>query len=141
MHKEIAGMTNEEMFTAIISRMDSMESGLSGLSEQIEKVESGLSERIDNVESTLSERIDNVESGLNSLSGRIDNLESDMNMEFRAVRIEMDTLNKSLKGDISVLNDKIDRLMNIKDIDRYEKMQIQIDLLAQGYQQLKENIC
>lgn len=130
MHKEIAGMTNEEMFTAIIARMGSMESGLSGLSEQIEKVES-----------TLSDRIDNVESGLNSLSGRIDYLESDMNMEFRAVRIEMDTLNKSLKGDISVLNDKIDRLMNIKDIDRYEKMQIQIDLLAQGYQQLKENIC
>ncbi len=33
-------MTNEEMFTVIIERMDSMESGLSGLAD---KVESGLS--------------------------------------------------------------------------------------------------
>lgn len=40
MYKEMAGITNEEMFTAIIERMDSMESGLSGLTD---RVESGLS--------------------------------------------------------------------------------------------------
>ena len=101
MHEEMAGMTNEEMFTAIIARMDAMESGL---------------------------------------NGRIDNLESDMNMEFRAVRAEMDVVNKSLKEDISILNDKIDRLMYIKDVDGYEKMRIQVDLLTQGYQELKEKI-
>ena len=115
MNKEIVGMTNEEMFTAIITRMDSMESG-------------------------LNERIDKVETGLSGLSERIDDLESDMNMEFRAVRTEMDVVNKSLKKDISILNDKIDRLMYTKDVDGYEKMKIQVDLLTQGYQELKEKI-
>lgn len=122
-------MTNEEMFTAIIARMDSMETGLSGLTD---KVEIGLS--------GLSGRMDKMETGLSGLNGRINKLESDMNMEFRAVRTEMDVVNKSLKKDISVLNDKVDRLMYIKDVDGYEKMKIQVDLLTQGYQELKEKI-
>lgn len=129
MHKEMKGMTNEEMFTAIIARMDSMETGLSGLTD---KVEIGLS--------GLSGRMDKMETGLSGLNGRINKLESDMNMEFRAVRTEMDVVNKSLKKDISVLNDKVDRLMYIKDVDGYEKMKIQVDLLTQGYQELKEKI-
>ncbi len=122
-------MTNEEMFTAIIERMDSMESGLSGLTD---KVESGLS--------GLSERIDKVESGLTGLGERIDKLQSDMNMEFWAVRTEMNGVNESLKKDISILNDKVDRLMYTKDVDGYEKMKMQVDLLAQGYQELKEKV-
>ena len=115
MNKEMAGMTNEEMFTAIIERMDSMESGLSGLT-------------------------DKVESGLSGLSERIDKLQSDMNMEFWAVRTEMNGVNESLKKDISILNDKVDRLMYTKDVDGYEKMKMQVDLLAQGYQELKEKV-
>lgn len=115
MYKEMAGMTNEEMFTAIIERMDSMESGLTGLGERIDRVEFGLSERIDK-------------------------LHSDMNMEFWAVRTEMNGVNESLKRDISILNDKVDRLMYTKDVDGYEKMKIQVDVLTQGYQELKEKI-
>ncbi len=63
-----------------------------------------------------------------------------MDMEFRAVRIEMDVVNKSLKEDISILNDKVDRLMYTKDVDGYEKMKIQVNLLTQGYQELKEKM-
>ncbi|MBD5472449.1 MAG: hypothetical protein HDR20_06000 [Lachnospiraceae bacterium] len=101
MYKEMTGMTNEEMFTAIIGRMDSMES---------------------------------------ALNSRMDNLESNMDMEFKAVRTEMDMAYKTLKKDISVLDDKIDRLMYTKDVDGHERMKTQVELLAKGYQELKEKI-
>ncbi len=143
MHKEMESMTNEEMFTAIIERMDSMESGLSGLTDKVESGLTGLSGRMDKVESGLtglSGRMDKVESGLTGLTERIDKLESNMDMEFRAVRIEMDVVNKSLKEDISILNDKVDRLMYTKDVDGYEKMKIQVNLLTKGYQELKEKM-
>lgn len=122
-------MTNEEMFTALIARMDSMESGLN---KRLDRLES----RMDGLET----RMDSLETRVERLEVRIDKLESDMNMEFQAVRIEMDVVNKSLKKDISILNDKIDRIMYIKDVDGYEKMKIQVNLLTQGYQELKEKI-
>lgn len=127
MYKEKVAMTNEEMFTALIARMDSMESGLN---KRLDRLES----RMDGLET----RMDSLETRVERLEVRIDKLESDMNMEFQAVRIEMDVVNKSLKKDISILNDKIDRLMYIKDVDGYEKMKIQVNLLTQGYQELKE---
>lgn len=101
MHKEMEGMTNEQMFTAIMDRMDAMEAGL---------------------------------------NGRMDNLESIMDMEFKAVRTEMDVVYKMLKQDIFVLNDKVDWIMHTKDIDGYEKVKIQVELLTKGYQELKEKI-
>lgn len=119
MYKEMAGMTNEEMFTAIINRMDSMELGLN--------------KRMDSIEG----RMDSMESTLNS---RMDNLESNMDMEFKAVRIEMDAAYKTLKKDISILDDKIDRLMYTKDVDGHESMKIQVESLTRGYQELKEKI-
>lgn len=122
-------MTNEEMFTALIARMDSMESGLN---KRLDRLES----RMDGLET----RMDSLETRVERLEVRIDKLESDMNMEFQAVRIEMDVVNKSLKKDISILNDKINRIMYIKDVDGYEKMKIQVNLLTQGYQELKEKI-
>lgn len=171
-------MTNEEMFTALIARMDSMESGLNkrldrlesrmdrlesrmdglearmdGLETRMDRLESrmdGLESRMDRLESRmdgletrmdgLETRMDSLETRVERLEVRIDKLESDMNMEFQAVRIEMDVVNKSLKKDISILNDKIDRIMFIKDVDGYEKMKIQVNLLTQGYQELKEKI-
>lgn len=126
-------MTNEEMFSIILSRMDNLETAVTGLS--------GLPEKVDNLETGmtgLSERMDNLETGMTGLSERMDNLESNMDLEFYAVRIEMEALNQSLKKDISIVNDKVDRLMYTKDVDGYEKMKIQVDLLTQGYQDLKE---
>ena len=81
--------------------------------------------------------MDSLESGLD---GRMDNLESNMDMEFKAVRTEMDMAYKTLKKDISVLDDKIDRLMYTKDVDGHERMKTQVELLAKGYQELKEKI-
>ena len=52
----------------------------------------------------------------------------------------MEVANQSLRKDISVLNDKIDRLMFTKDVDGYEEMKIQVEVLTQGYQELKEKI-
>ncbi|MCM1123382.1 MAG: hypothetical protein NC416_12440 [Eubacterium sp.] len=108
-------MTNEQMFTAIMGRLDSMESG-------------------------LNKRLDNLETRVDNLESRFNKMESDMDMEFKAVRTEMDVAYKMLKQDISVLNGKFDRLMYTKDVDGYEKMKIQVDLLTRGYQELKEKI-
>lgn len=101
MYGEMINMTNEEMYTAIVARMDSMES---------------------------------------KLNGKMDRMESDNDMEHRAIRMEMEVANQSLRKDISVLNDKIDRLMFTKDVDGYEEMKIQVEVLTQGYQELKEKI-
>ena len=115
MHGEMTNMTNEEMLMAIAARMDFMES-------------------------ELGRRMDKMESGLSGLNERMDKMESDNDMEFQAIRMEMDVANKSLKNDISVLNDKIDRLIFIKDVDGYEEMKIRVEVLTQGYQELKEKI-
>lgn len=115
MYEEMMGMTNEEMFKAIIGRMDSMESGLNG-------------------------RMDNLESKIGNLESRMDSLESNMDLEFRAVRTEMDVVYKTLKKDISALDNKMDRLMYTKDVEGHEKMKMQVELLTKGYQELKEKI-
>ncbi len=115
MHKEMEGMTNEQMFTAIIGRMDKLETNLNG-------------------------RMDNLETRFDDLESRFEKMESDTDMEFKAVRIEMDVSYKALRQEISTLNDKLDRLMYIKDVDGYEKMKIQVDLLTKGYQELKAKI-
>lgn len=97
MNKEMVTVTNEEMFSAIMVRLDSMEA-------------------------------------------RMNKMESDNDMEFKAVRKEMDIAYKMLLKEISMVNDKVDRLLYMKDIDGYENMRIQVDLLTQGYQELKAKI-
>ena len=162
-------MSNEEMFSAIMvrmdtmqgsldslnSRMDSVEGSLDSLNSRMDSVESSLdslNSRMDSVESSLNSRMDSVEGSLNGLSGRIDsvesklskkidNLESNVFMEIQAVRTEMEVVNRSLKRDISVLDQKIDRLMFSKDVDGYERMKVRVEVLEEGYQKLKEKIC
>ena len=51
---------------------------------------------------------------MDKLDSRMDKLESDMNLEFYAVRTEMDMVDKSWKKEIAMLNDKVDRLMFTK---------------------------
>lgn len=118
-------MNNEEMSLTILNRMDSMETSLNG--------------RMDNLETGLiglNDRMDNVETGLTGLNGRMDKLESDMNMEFYAVRKEMDEVYKFAKKQSDELNSKLDRLMFTKDVEGYEKMNIRIEVLERGYQKL-----
>lgn len=52
----------------------------------------------------------------------------------------MEVVNKSLRKDIFFLNEKMDRIMILKDVEGVEKMKIRIDVLEQGYQTLKEKI-
>lgn len=158
MYKEMTGMTNEEMFTAVISRMDSMnsrmeamESGLNGRMDSMESRMNSMESRMEAMESGLNDRMDSMEGHMEAMEGhmeametrlndRIDNLESNMDMEFKAVRTEMNVVYKTLKKDISILDDKIDRIMYTKDVDGHERMKIQVELLAKGYQELKEKI-
>lgn len=88
----------------------------------------------------MDTRMDKMESGLNGLNTRMDKLESDMNMEFYAVRTEMEVVNKSLKKEIDILNNKIDRLMFVKDVEGYDKMNSRLEVLEEGYRELKEKI-
>ena len=89
---------------------------------------------------TILNRMDSMENGFNGLNDRMDKLESNMNMEFYAVRTEMDVLNKSLKKEIGVLSGKVDRLMFTKDVEGYEKINTRLEVLEKGYQELKEKI-
>ncbi|MBD5513927.1 MAG: hypothetical protein HDR06_04530 [Lachnospiraceae bacterium] len=122
MNKEMVTVTNGEMFSAIMARLDSMEAGLN--------------KRIDGLEV----RIGRLEERMDKLEARIDKMESDNDMEFKAIRIEMDVAYKMLSRDIASVNDKVDRFLHTKDIEGYESMRIQVDLLTQGYQELKARI-
>ena len=105
-------MNNEEMFLTILNRMDNLESSLNG-------------------------RMDNLESSLN---GRIDKLDSDIDLEFYAVRKEMDEMNKLIQKQINVLDSKVDRLMFTKDVEGYDKINIRFEVLERGYRELKAKI-
>lgn len=129
MNKEMVDMTNAEMFSAIMARLDSMEAGL-------HKRIGGLEEWIGRLEA----RVDKLEWRMDSMKARLDKMESDNEMEFKAVRTEMDVAYKMLLRQISMVNDKVDRLLYMKDIDGYENMKIQVDLLTRGYQELKARI-
>lgn len=129
MNKEMVTVTNGEMFSAIMARLDSMEAGLN-------KRIDGLEVRI----GRLEERMDRLEARMDSLEARIDKMESDNDMEFKAIRIEMDVAYKMLSRDIASVNDKVDRFLHTKDIEGYESMRIQVDLLTRGYQELKAKI-
>ena len=52
---------------------------------------------------------------LERLDGRIDKLEDDMNLEFYAVREEMNMVYKLLKKEIAIQNNKVDRLIFTKE--------------------------
>ncbi|MCM1124099.1 MAG: hypothetical protein NC416_16075 [Eubacterium sp.] len=139
MNKEMVNMTNEEMFLALMGRMDGVDRGLAKLDSKIDRLES----RLDKVESRLDKvesRLDKVENRLDHLSDKIDKMESDINMEIQAVRVEMEVVNKSLKMDIGFLNEKIDHIMILKDVDGIDKMKIRLDVLEQGYRKIKEKI-
>ena len=75
---------------------------------------------------TILNRMDSMETGLNAridnLDGRIDKLEDDMNLEFYAVREEMNMVYKLLKKEIAIQNNKVGRLMFIKDVEGYDRI-------------------
>ena len=68
---------------------------------------------------TILNRMDSMETGLNA---RIDKLEDDMNLEFYAVREEMNMVYKLLKKEIAIQNNKVGRLMFIKDVEGYDRI-------------------
>lgn len=136
MNKEMVTVTNGEMFSAIMARLDSMEAGLNKRIDGLEDRIGRLEERMDRLE----ERMDSLEAKVDSLEARMDKMESDNDMEFKAIRIEMDVAYKMLSRDIASVNDKVDRFLHTKDIEGYESMRIQVDLLTRGYQELKAKI-
>ena len=143
MSKEMVDMTNREILLALMGRMDGVESSLGNLGSKINALEAGqktLHGKINALEAgqkTLHGKINALEAGQKTLHGRIDMLEDNINMEIQAVRTEMETVNKLLKRDIGFLNDKVDRIMILKDVEGVEKMKIRLDVLEQGYQILK----
>lgn len=97
-------------------------------------------EKILTVLERMDTRMDKLESGLTGLNSRIDELESNMSLEFYAVRTEMDVVNKSLKKEIDMLNNKVDRLLFTKDVEGYDKIDARLMVLEEGYRELKEKI-
>ena len=112
--------------------MDRLEARMDKLEERMDRLEA----RMDKLE----ERMDSLEARVDRLEARMDKMESDNGMEFKAIRIEMDVAYKMLSRDIASVNDKVDRFLHTKDIEGYESMKIQVDLLTRGYQELKAKI-
>lgn len=104
-------MNNEEMFMTILNRMDTMGTGFSKLDSRMDRLE-----------------------------GKVESLESNMNLEFQAVRTEMEVVDKSLKKEINILSIKVDRLLFTKDVEGYDELKVRVDVLEKGYQDLKEKI-
>lgn len=111
-------MSNEQMFTIILERMDTMETGFNGLNTKVDKLDDKVIK----------------------LDYKVDKLESSMNMEFWAVRTEMGFVQKSLKKEIDMINDKLDRFWVTKDVEGHDKLKVRVDVLEKGYQELKEKI-
>lgn len=167
MNEEMVDMTNREILLALMGRMGGVENVLSDFGSKFDTLEAGQKELHDKVDAleTLHDKFDileagqkelygkfdtleagqkelygkfdTLETGQKKLHGRIDTLEDNINMEIQAVRTEMDMVYKSLKQDVGFLNDKVDRILILKDVDGVEKMKIRLDVLEQGYQSLK----
>ena len=148
-------MNNEEMFMAILNRMDSMETGLNDrmdnletslngrmdkLDSRIDKLETGLNDRMDKLEG----RMDKLETGLNGMMDKLEDkmnkLKSDMDLEFYGVKAEVNVAYKSSKEQFEVLNNKFDNFMYTKDVAGYDKINIRFEVLERAYQELKEKV-
>ncbi len=131
MNKEMVNMTNEEMFSALIFHMDSMGARLN---ERMDQLENSLSTRMDKLEArmdklevrmdklearmdSLEARVDSLEARMDSLEGCVMHLKSDTAIEFKAVRVEMDMVYRSLNENTAALNSKIDRLLVTWNVD------------------------
>lgn len=146
-------MNNEEMFMTILNRMDTMGTSFSKLDSRMDRLEGKvdkLDSRMDKLEGRmdrLEDKVDNLEGKVDKLEGRMDkledkveSLESNMNLEFQAVRTEMEVVDKSLKKEINILSIKVDRLLFTKDVEGYDELKVRVDVLEKGYQDLKEKI-
>ena len=118
-------MNNEEMFMTILDRMDTMESKLDTLGGKVDHLE---------------DKVDHLEEKVDHLEDKVDNLESNMNMEFQAVRTEMEFVHNSLKQEIDMVNGKVDRLIIARDVEEYDQIKVRVDVLEKGYLELKEKI-
>ena len=172
--KEMTDMSNEEMFAAIMGKLEKIDERLDVLGKRVGALESRLEkiderldalekrvgalesklekidERLDALEKrvgalekrvgALENRLDKTDERLEALEGRIDTLEYNMNMEFQAVRTEMEFVNNSLKREIDMLNNKVDVLLFTKDVAGYDKINARLEVLEHGYQEIREKI-
>lgn len=147
MNKEMMGMTNEEMLLIILGRMDKLDGDNQTILEHISVIEErigAIEERMDALEArmdALEARMDALEARVDAMEKRIDDMKADFDMEIQAVRTEMEVVYKALKKDIAVLDSKIDRLSYTKDVDGFDKINIRIEVLEDGYRELREMIC
>ena len=118
-------MSNEEMLAVIMGRLDTTDGKIESLGNRLEVIEG---------------RLDTTDGKIESLGSRIDTLESNMDMEFRAVRTEMEFVNNSLKKEINILSNKVDVLLFTKDVAGYDKINARLEVLEHGYQELREKI-
>ena len=125
-------MSNEQMFTTILERMDTMETGFNSLNTKMDK--------LDDKVNKLDDKVNKLDDKVNRLDHKVDQLESSMNMEFWAVRTEMEFVHKSLMKDIDMVNDKVDRFWVTKDVEGHDELKVRVDVLEKGYQELKEKI-
>ena len=139
-------MNNEEMFMTILNRMDTMGTGFSKLDSRMDRLEGKvdkLDSRMDKLEGRmdrLEDKVDKLEGRMDKLEDKVESLESNMNLEFQAVRTEMEVVDKSLKKEINILSIKVDRLLFTKDVEGYDELKVRVDVLEKGYQDLKEKI-
>lgn len=132
-------MNNEEMFMTILNRMDTMGNSFSKLEGKVDKLD-GRMDKLEGRMDKLEGKVDKLDSRMDKLEDKVDNLEFSMNLEFQAVRTEMEVVDKSLKKEIGILSSKVDRLLFTKDVEGYDELKVRVDVLEKGYRDLKEKI-
>lgn len=132
-------MSNEQMFTTILERMDTMETGFNSLNTKMDKLDDKVN-KLDDKVNKLDDKVNKLDDKVSKLDHKVDQLESSMNMEFWAVRTEMEFVHKSLMKEIDMVNDKVDRFWVTKDVEGHDELKVRVDVLEKGYQELKEKI-
>ena len=160
-------MSNEQMFTTILERMDTMETGFNSLNTKMDKLDDKVNKlddkvsklddkvnklddkvnklddkvnKLDDKVNKLDDKVNKLDDKVSKLDHKVDQLESSMNMEFWAVRTEMEFVHKSLMKEIDMVNDKVDRFWVTKDVEGHDELKVRVDVLEKGYQELKEKI-
>lgn len=119
-------MNTDEMFLAILNRMDSIETDLTGLNGRMDRLETGLNGRMDKLKA--------------GLDAKILKLEVDAIMELFLVRREIFERNKSLEKEIGAHNNKDDNSVIARDIEGSDKIYTCLKEIEKIYQELEEKV-
>ena len=101
-------MSNEQMFTIILERMDTMETGFNGLNTKVDKLDDKVSKLDDKVDK-LDDKVSKLDDKVNKLDDKVDKLDDKVNKLDDKVN-ELDDKVNELDDKVIKLDYKVDKL-------------------------------